>query len=144
LTALGGYLQQFWDTTKRRTREPDTRKRAATAKQTIATATFGPVTSVIHATPARKNTPPMVAKNSATQPKNIALSYGRTRRSCRRKRCGAFPRRYSEPVAAKPNPDLDERISIPLDPELAIRALLQTGPHPDDDKSAKEVPKPAK
>jgi hypothetical protein len=40
---------------------------------------------------------------------------------------------------------MDERVSIPLDPELAIRALLQTGPHPDDDKKPSEqTPKPAK
>jgi hypothetical protein len=45
-------------------------------------------------------------------------------------------------MAPKPNPDLDERISIPLDPELAIRALLQVDP---DAPPAKPAPsKPAK
>ena len=39
-------------------------------------------------------------------------------------------------MAAKPNPDMDERIKIPLDPELAIRALLRVDPDapPADDK----------
>jgi hypothetical protein len=31
-------------------------------------------------------------------------------------------------MPAKPNPDMDERVKIPLDPELAIRALLRVDP----------------
>ena len=31
-------------------------------------------------------------------------------------------------MAAKPNPEMDERVLIPLDPELAIRALLKVDP----------------
>jgi len=48
--------------------------------------------------------------------------------------------RYDSHMAAHPNPDLDERISIPLDPELAIRALLKVDPEADEavDESARE------
>lgn len=49
-------------------------------------------------------------------------------------------------MAAKPNPDLDERISIPLDPELAIRALLKVDPdaEPADEQRQPKTPsKPA-
>ena len=31
-------------------------------------------------------------------------------------------------MAGKPNPDMDERVVIPLDLELAIRALLRVDP----------------
>jgi hypothetical protein len=44
-------------------------------------------------------------------------------------------------MAAKPNPDMDERIAIPLDPELAIGALLRVdpdGPPAEDDAQADE------
>jgi hypothetical protein len=40
-------------------------------------------------------------------------------------------------MAAKPNPDMDERITIPLDPELAIRALLKVDP--DAEPAADEL-----
>jgi hypothetical protein len=38
-------------------------------------------------------------------------------------------------MPAKPNPNMDERVAIPLDPELAIRALLKVDPdaEPADD-----------
>jgi hypothetical protein len=36
-------------------------------------------------------------------------------------------------MPAKPNPEKDERVKIPLDPETALRALLQVDP---DDKPA--------
>lgn len=34
-------------------------------------------------------------------------------------------------MPSKPNPDKDERVKIPLDPETALRALLAV--NPDDD-----------
>ncbi len=38
------------------------------------------------------------------------------------------PRQYH------PTPEeRDERVSLPLPPELAIEAILATGPHPDED-----------
>ena len=42
---------------------------------------------------------------------------------------------YNRRMAAKPNPNMDERVTIPLDPELAIRALLRVDPDaaPADD-----------
>jgi hypothetical protein len=33
----------------------------------------------------------------------------------------------------------DERVSLPLDPDVALEALLETGPHPEDDKGDAEV-----
>ena len=38
-------------------------------------------------------------------------------------------------MAGKPNPDKDERVKIPLDPETALRALLAVDPddEPADD-----------
>lgn len=33
-----------------------------------------------------------------------------------------------EPMAPKPNPELDEKIALPLDPEEALRALLAVDP----------------
>jgi hypothetical protein len=47
-------------------------------------------------------------------------------------------------MPAKPNPDMDERISIPLDPELAIRALLRVDPDapPVDDEPPKAPKRP--
>ncbi len=38
---------------------------------------------------------------------------------------------------AKPNPDKDERVKIPLDPETALRALLAVDP---DDESPDDKP----
>jgi hypothetical protein len=37
-------------------------------------------------------------------------------------------------MPAKPNPDRDERVRLPLDPETALRALLAVDPddEPDD------------
>jgi hypothetical protein len=35
-------------------------------------------------------------------------------------------------MPAKPNPDMDERVAIPLDPELAISALLQVDPNAEE------------
>ena len=45
-------------------------------------------------------------------------------------------------MAAKPNPEMDELISIPLDPELAIRALLKVDPdaEPADGSAPSERP----
>ena len=42
-------------------------------------------------------------------------------------------------MAAKPNPEMDERVVIPLDPELAIRALLAVDPKapPESDESSR-------
>jgi hypothetical protein len=34
-------------------------------------------------------------------------------------------------MAAKPNPDIDERVHIRLDPEVALRALLKVEPGGD-------------
>jgi hypothetical protein len=53
--------------------------------------------------------------------------------------------RYDGSMAPKPNPEMDERVKIPLDPELAIRALLQVDPDapPADDAvddAARESP----
>jgi len=50
----------------------------------------------------------------------------------------------SDAMPAKPNPDMDERISIPLDPELAIRALLRVDPDapPVDDEPPKAPKRP--
>ncbi len=40
----------------------------------------------------------------------------------------AVPRQYH------PTPEeRDERVSLPLDPETAIEAILATGPHSEDD-----------
>jgi hypothetical protein len=46
-------------------------------------------------------------------------------------------------MAAKPNPDRDERVKIPLDPKVALRALLAVDPDdepadPDQDGREKE------
>jgi hypothetical protein len=43
-------------------------------------------------------------------------------------------------MAAKPNPDMDERIAIPLDPELAIRALLRVDPDAEPAEDAQPEP----
>jgi hypothetical protein len=45
-------------------------------------------------------------------------------------------------MAAKPNPNMDRRVVIPLDPELAIRALLKVDPdaEPADDAAPSEPP----
>jgi hypothetical protein len=38
-------------------------------------------------------------------------------------------------MPATPNPDMDERVAIPLDPETALRGLLQVQPEkPGDDE----------
>jgi hypothetical protein len=42
-------------------------------------------------------------------------------------------------MAGKPNPDKDERVKIPLDPETALRALLAVDP---DDEPADEPAPP--
>ena len=55
--------------------------------------------------------------------------------------------RYAEHMPAKPNPEMDERVSIPLDPELAIRALLKVDPdaEPAEDQQRPKTPgKPAR
>lgn len=41
---------------------------------------------------------------------------------------------------ARPNPERDERVKLPLDPETALRALLQVDPddEPDDEKPEKD------
>jgi hypothetical protein len=46
-------------------------------------------------------------------------------------------------MPAKPNPDMDERVVIPLDPELAIHALLRVDPNapPADDKPREQPSK---
>ena len=42
-------------------------------------------------------------------------------------------------MPAKPNPEMDERVAIPLDPELAIRTLLKVDPDaPPADEDAKD------
>jgi hypothetical protein len=48
--------------------------------------------------------------------------------------------------AAQPNPDLDERVRIPLDPETALRELLKVNPdaEPADDEQSKTPSTPAK
>lgn len=45
-------------------------------------------------------------------------------------------------MAAKPNPDMDERVSIPLDPETALRGLLKVDPdaEPADDRQQPTTP----
>jgi hypothetical protein len=43
-------------------------------------------------------------------------------------------------MAAKPNPEMDERVAIPLDPELAIRALLKVDPDAKPADEAKRAP----
>ncbi|MCA1702849.1 MAG: hypothetical protein LC808_06085 [Actinobacteria bacterium] len=41
------------------------------------------------------------------------------------------------PEKHHPTPEeRDERVSIPLPPEVAIPAILATGPHPDEDQAA--------
>jgi hypothetical protein len=40
-------------------------------------------------------------------------------------------------MAAKPNPEMDERVSIPLDPETALRELLKVAP--DDPQSGQSA-----
>ena len=47
-------------------------------------------------------------------------------------------------MAAKPNPDMDERIAIPLDPELAIRALLRVDPDAEPADAQKRPKTPSK
>lgn len=42
--------------------------------------------------------------------------------------------KHKRPTAAQ----MDERVSIPLDPEQAIQAVMETGPHP---READEKPK---
>lgn len=42
-------------------------------------------------------------------------------------------------MPAKPNPDKDEPVQIPLDPEEALRALLAVKP---DDEKTDEDPQP--
>lgn len=38
------------------------------------------------------------------------------------------------PVAPAPErPDRDERVSIPVDPETALRGLMEAGPHGEPD-----------
>jgi len=32
-------------------------------------------------------------------------------------------------MAAKPNPEMDERVTIPLDPETALRQLMKVAPN---------------
>jgi hypothetical protein len=39
---------------------------------------------------------------------------------------------------AKPNPDKDERVKLPLDPQTALRALLAVKP---DDEPAEDQPR---
>ena len=60
-----------------------------------------------------------------------ALVFPRFRHVCR------LPpiRRYDDLMAPKPNPEMDKRVKIPLDPELAISALLRVDPDapPADD-----------
>lgn len=46
-------------------------------------------------------------------------------------------------MAPKPNPNMDERAAIPLDPETAIRALLQVDPDSEPAPQAEKAPKPA-
>ncbi len=55
------------------------------------------------------------------------------------------PRPYTEFVTEDPRqsndlPDRDERVALPLDPEVALRALLAVDP--DDDADENESPKP--
>ncbi len=40
-------------------------------------------------------------------------------------------------MSGKPNPERDERVKIPLDPETALRALLKVKP---DDEPAEDQP----
>jgi len=56
------------------------------------------------------------------------------------------------PMPAKPKPELDERVTLPLDPEVALRALLAVDPDaepaglddvpvvPDEDTKAGQHP----
>lgn len=41
-------------------------------------------------------------------------------------------------MPAKPNPDKDEPVQIPLDPEEALRALLAVKPDDDEDTQQDE------
>lgn len=34
--------------------------------------------------------------------------------------------------------DRDEPVKLPLDPDQAVRALMETGPHPDPDAAAED------
>ena len=54
--------------------------------------------------------------------------------------------RYSACMAPKPSPEMDERVKIPLDPELAIRALLRVDPDakPADDAKDESPPRQSK
>jgi hypothetical protein len=45
-------------------------------------------------------------------------------------------------VATKHHPtpeERDERVTLPLPPEVAIPAILATGPHPDEDEDDQET-----
>ncbi len=43
------------------------------------------------------------------------------------------------PEKHHPTPEeRDERVILPLDPEVAIPAILATGPHPDEDEDQPE------
>ncbi len=42
------------------------------------------------------------------------------------------------PEKHHPTPEeRDERVSLPLPPEVAVPAILATGPHPDEEPTAK-------
>jgi hypothetical protein len=43
------------------------------------------------------------------------------------------------PEKHHPTPEeRDERVSLPLPPEVAIPAILATGPHPDDESESED------
>ncbi len=45
------------------------------------------------------------------------------------------------PRQRHPTPEeRDERVSLPLDPETAIEAILATGPHSEEDQAEGQVP----
>jgi hypothetical protein len=47
-------------------------------------------------------------------------------------------------MPAKPNPDKDERVKIPLDPETALRALLAMNPDDEHESADDEQDEPGK
>jgi hypothetical protein len=53
---------------------------------------------------------------------------------------GQRPRKHHHPTAEQ----LDERIVLPLPPEVAIEAIMAAGPHPDEDDSSDEKKAPTK
>ncbi len=50
---------------------------------------------------------------------------------------------YACRVATKHSPtpeERDERVSLPLPPEVAVQAIMATGPHPDEDEMPEDQP----